>query len=180
MRSPSFYKTCALALSLIAAAGCSKDGGSDGVDAATQDMRAATATATLVVNEVFPHGADELTDPDWVEIKNIGQATADLSGYQIQDDKTKMMLPDGLTLGAGAYLVIDCDDSPDGGATDRIHAPFKLGSEDEFYLLDPSGNRVDGATWDKTLAPSGKSYGRLPDGTGQFIALTPTPAARNL
>lgn len=165
--------------SLLGAAGCAEQ--SSAADGSTvADMKAAATAGKLVVNEVFAHGSDELTDPDWAELKNIGETELDLSGYQVRDDKTKATLPDGTSLAPGKYLVIYCDDVPDGGATERMHVPFKLGSDDEFYVLDPSGNRIDGATWDATTAPSGKSYGRLPDGTGQFTALTPTAAARNL
>lgn len=172
-----------LAAVLFAAAGCEEPS----TDPAGRDMSTPPANAdqsaavqgSVVVNEIFPHGADERTDPDWVELKNTGGTPIALSGYRVRDDKTPSVLPSGTTIPAGGYLLIYCDDAPDGGATDRIHVPFKLGAKDEFYLLDAAGNRVDSIAWDSTTALSGKSYGRLPDGTGQFNALTPTPGARN-
>ncbi len=165
-------------ISFLCAAGCS-DGKTDSVDAG-QDLAAVITTAQVVINEVFPHGADELTDPDWAELKNTGTTTVDLSGYRVRDDKTSATLPAGTTIAAGAYLVIYTDDVPDGSATDRLHVPFKLGGTDEFYLLSADGNKVDGVTWDATAVPQGKSYGRLPDGTGKFNAITPSRGARNL
>jgi len=65
------------------------------------DMRIAATAGALVINEVFPHGSDELTDPDWAELKNIGATAIDLSGYQVRDDKTKATIPDGTSLSPG-------------------------------------------------------------------------------
>jgi len=148
-------------------------------ESASSDM-GMSVSGQVVVNEVFSSGSDPLSDPDWVELKNIGSSPMDLSGYRVRDDKTTATLPAGTTLAAGKYLLIYCDDAPDGGASDRIHVPFKLGGQDEFYLLAPDGSSIDGVAWNSTLVTSGRSYGRLPDGTGQYLALTPTPGARNL
>lgn len=169
----------AVTVVLLGAAACSEpqteapDGGMSGSDLST------APTPGIVINEIFPHGADELTDPDWVELKNTGDTAVDLSGYRLRDDTTTMTLPAGTTVAAGQYLIIYCDDAPDGGATDRLHAPFKLGKQDELYLLRPDGNKADGLTWDAIAVPTGKSYGRLPDGTGQFNAITPSQNKRN-
>lgn len=135
---------------------------------------------TLVVNEVFPHGADELTDPDWAELKNVSDSEIDLSGYKVRDDTTSADLPAGTRLKPGAYLVILCDDVPDGAATGSIHVPFKLGGGDEFRVVRGDGSTADSVVWVKGTVPDGKSWGRLPDGTGQFAATTPTRGARNL
>lgn len=153
--------------------------GCQGPNAAALDL-AVSEHGQVVVNEVFSSGSDPLTDPDWVELKNIGSSPVDLSGYRVRDEQTTAMLPAGTQIAAGAYLLIYCDDAPDGGARDRIHVPFKLGGQDEFYLLAPDGTSLDGVAWNSTLVSSGRSYGRLPDGIGQYLALTPTPGARNL
>lgn len=161
-------------VSLLFTLGCSS-GGADMLDGG------ATGSATaVVVNEVYPHGADPLTDPDWVELKNTGTAAVDVSGYRVRDSKTTFALPSGTVIPAGGYVVLYCDDVPDGGASDRIHLPFKLGSADQFNFLDPTGVKIDGVSWDAVTAPSGKTIGRLPDGTGLFIPLTPTRSARNI
>jgi hypothetical protein len=157
---------------LFLAGACSS--GSNGGDA---------ATSPVVVNELLPHpGAT--ADPDWAELKNLSDAGIDLSGYAIRDNDVGhlFMLPPGTTIPAGGYLVIYCDDQPDGGAPDVIHAPWKLSASagDEFHLLDPRGNEIDKATFGAGMVPGGRSWGRLPDGTGAFIATTPTRGARNL
>ncbi|MFO0573371.1 MAG: lamin tail domain-containing protein [Polyangia bacterium] len=167
----------ALLLAAAAASGCSSsdeksaDGGAD--------QGAASAAGSVVLNEVSPHGTDALADPDWAEIKNTGSTPIDLSGYKLRDEKSTAILPPGTILGPGQYLIVYCDDVPDGGATDRLHVPFKLGGQDELHLLRPDGTPVDAVLWDAVSAPAGKSYGRLPDGTGAFIALNPTRGTRN-
>ena len=155
----------------LATVGCSSGG--DG-DSAIQNAR------SVVINEVYPHGADPVSDPDWVELKNPTDGTADLSGFVVRDSKTPFSLPAGTTIPAGGYLVVFCDDSPVGAPADRIHLPFKLGGADSFSLLDAAATPISTATWDAVSAPTGKSYGRLPDGTGLFMALTPTRGARNI
>jgi hypothetical protein len=135
----------------------------------------------LVINEVSPHGSDPLTDPDFAEIKNIGGSSIDLSGYKISDDKTTAAIPMGVTIAPGGYVVILCDDAPDGGPMDGVPAPFKLGgSGDAFTLAQPDGTLVDTITWGATTIPKPHSYCRLPDGTGQFAVCTPTKGAPNM
>jgi hypothetical protein len=148
------------------------------LSAAPQDL-SGVSPAAVVINEVFPHGTNELTDPDWAELKNNGTTPMDLSGYRVRDDKTTMTLPAGTTVAPGQYLVMYCDDTPDGGAAGVIHLPFKFGGSDEFWLLSPDGTTVDSVTWKSNNVPAGKSYGRLPDGTGQFAAQTPTRGTAN-
>lgn len=146
------------------------------------DLSVAPADAALssvVVNEVFPHGTDDVTDPDWAELKNISAAAVDLSGYKVRDENTPVALPAGTVLRPGEYLVLYCDDNPDGGNAQVIHLPFKLGSKDEFVLIAPDGSKADGAAWAKDTIPTDKALGRLPDGTGQFTLVKPTKGARN-
>ena len=142
-----------------------------------------SAVGLIVVNEVYPSGSDPATNPDWVEFKNLGTYAFDLASYRVRDDTITSVLPAGsqrTIIQPGGYLLVYCDDLPDGGAIDRVHLPFKLGGKDEFYLLAPDGTQVDGTAWDSTTVTNGRSFGRLPDGTGQFLSLTPTPNARNL
>ena len=165
------------AAALAVVAGCSGSAQTTG-DMTARDLAGAALPKTVVINEVFPHGADVLTDPDWVELKNVSDAAVDLSGYRVRDDKTSFTLPAGTTLDPGKYLVLLCDDQPDGGGA-GLHLPFKLGGSDEFYLQTSDGTKVDGVLWTVDVAPTGKSYGRLPDGTGSFSALNPPRGSRN-
>ncbi len=138
------------------------------------------ASVRVVINEIYASGSDPLSDPDWVELKNLGEGSADLAGYRLRDDKTPFLLPAGAVVPARGYLMIYCDDAPAGAASDRLHAPFKLGGTDELVLLAPDGSTLDGIGWIPSMTSTGRTWGRLPDGTGQYLSLTPTPAARNL
>jgi len=160
--------------------GCGGDSsaGGDG----SIDMGASSGGAAVAINELFAHGSSA-ADPDWAELKNLGSATLDLSGYSVRDKKTSNLtkLPSGTTIAAGGYLVILCSDEADGGVPDGLYVPFGLSGDkgDEFHLLDAAGVELDSAAFADDV-PSDKSWGRLPDGTGSFIRLTPSRGASNL
>lgn len=154
--------------------------GCSGGDAGAAGDGGAAGAVRVVVNEVYVGGSDPLSDPDWAELKNLADSPADLSGYRLRDAKSPFTMPAGTTVPGRGYLMIYCDDVPDGGATDRLHAPFKLGSADELSLLAPDGSVLDSVGWTATMTSAGRTWGRLPDGTGQYLSLTPTPSARNL
>lgn len=135
----------------------------------------------VVINELFAHGQSSI-QPDWAELKNIGSGTVDLSGYLVRDKSTdnRFELPSGSSIPPGGYLVIYCDDQIDGGVADGLHARFKLngGKGDEFHLVAPDGLDVDATSFSGDIAKE-KSWGRLPDGTGGFIPMTPTAGGWN-
>ena len=172
LRSQTRTAVGAACLSLAACTGANETGG-----------QMTSAVGVIVVNEVYPSGSDPVTNPDWVEFKNLGTYAFDLASYRVRDDTITAILPAGTQktiIQPGGYLLVYCDDLPDGAAADRIHLPFKLGGQDEFYLLAPDGTQVDGTAWNSTTVTNGRSFGRLPDGSGQFLSLTPTPNGRNL
>lgn len=146
----------------------------------SQPDQAVQVTKTLVINEVSPNGADPLTDPDWVELKNVSSAPVSLKDFALEDSsKVPAALVDA-TVMAGAYVIINCDDAPDMGGVAGIHVPFKLkGKGDEVHLLI-GGAEMDMTTWGMTDVPDGKSWARLPDGTGAFATATPTKLAENM
>lgn len=124
--------------------------------------------AGLVINEVVAAG-----DPDWFELYNRSDRTLDLSQLTFTDDvtvPTKGAFAPGTTLAPGAYLRIDVADEGAG---------FKLGG-DELVAVYAGTGLIDEVDWDEGDAPKGKSFGRMPDGTGPFMTLdTPTPGAPN-
>jgi len=136
----------------------------------------------VVINEVYPNGTS-VDDPDWVELKNIGSAAVDLTGFEMRDEKlaNKAPLPDGTAIDAGGYLVVKCVHPPEGGVVEGLYVPFKLSdsSGDEVHLLGVGGADVDATIFGDDV-PSDKSWARLPDGTGTFVRATPTKGASNL
>lgn len=142
------------------------DAGTSG-DAGTPD---AGPSVGLVINEVVASG-----DPDWFELYNGGGQPVDLSGVTFTDDPTtptKGRFPAGTTLGPRSFLRVDVGDTQTG---------FSLGADEELALFSATGARLDSVDWNDGDSPKGKSFGRLPDGSGAFQTLnTPTSGVPNL
>jgi hypothetical protein len=115
---------------------------------------AAGAPSGVVINEIVSSGGDP---GDWVELMNTGTAPVDVSGWSILDDNdthSAVPLPNGSTIDAGGFLVVD-----------ESTLGFGLGSQDSATLFDAEHQVVDSYAWS---AHAGTSYGRCPNGTGEF------------
>ncbi|WEO78828.1 lamin tail domain-containing protein [Cryobacterium sp. SO2] len=111
------------------------------------------------LNEIESSGG---TPGDWVELVNNGSTGADISGFVVKDndDTHAVVLPNGTSIAAGGYLAIDVD--VDGG--------FGLGGADTARLFAADGSTLlDSYSW---TAHAATSYGRCPDGTGDFAVTT--------
>lgn len=146
-----------------------EDLGKPGIDAAT-----VSGDSVLVINEVYPHGSDVDTDPDFIELYNRGSGQISLRGYKVRDDGgTWTTLPDDAVIAAGGMYLINCDDEAKSGL-DGAHVPFKLGgSGDQAHVAGPDGKELDSVTWGSSAVevPKGQSLGRLPDAKGPFKVL---------
>lgn len=123
------------------------------------------AAATVRINEIESNG-DKVAD--WVELVNTGTANADVSGWKILDNDpahvaTPVVVPAGTTIPAGGHYAI---------YTEIAQSPgFGLGGNDSVTLLKADGTTVvDTYAW---TAHAATTFGRCPDGTGDF-ALTTT------
>ncbi|MEW6381518.1 MAG: lamin tail domain-containing protein [bacterium] len=132
---------------------------------------------SLVINEIV--AADAGGGPDWIELYVLGEDSVHLNDYALIDDSTDRehaFLPD-ITLQPGEFfIVLATDQEPEDGS---FSVPFKLGSDDCVSLYYQDTNIIDVLDWGAGDAPSGASYGRLPDGTGKPRTLTPTPGGVN-
>ena len=144
--------------------------------------------ATLVINEVLARNDLSNPDPqgqyeDWVEIYNGGQEAFDLGGCHLTDrlDEPTMWRvptdrPQATTIAAGGYLIIWLDgDVNDAG----LHASFELAESGErVALFDADGRTLlDKIEFGPQTADV--SFGREPDGTNNWVTLTPSPGASN-
>lgn len=129
-------------------------------------VQGSPAMGEVVINEVESNG----DDTDWVEFYNVGDAPIDLSGYGLKDDNDTrdFTIAEGTVLAPGAFLVLD------DGAFD-----FGLGGADEVRLYAPDGTTLVASYAWPAHAPT--TYGRCPDGTGDFQVTTlSTRGAPNL
>jgi hypothetical protein len=103
----------------------------------------------------------------------------DISGFYLSDDSTDLtqwQFPTGTSIGANDYLIIWADD--DAGQT-GLHANFKLSAGGEnVYLSDTAGNVLGAVNY--TTQVTDTTYGRFPNGTGNFRTLPPTFNAENM
>ena len=100
-------------------------------------------SANLVISEFLASNQSGLTDaagdhPDWIEIHNAGDATANLNDYFLTDnsgDPEKWRFP-VQNLSAGAYLVVfaDSTNTPPVANTE-LHTNFSLGASGEYLGL---------------------------------------------
>ena len=156
---------------------------------AEHEFHTLTATSTnpevgdLVINEFMASNDETAADQDgefddWIELYNNGTSMIDLAGYALSDDVeelTKFIFPAGASIEAGEYLVVWAD-----GDTDQegLHADFKLSASGEtVFLIDPMLEIIDEVTYFDQTADI--SYGRFPNGTGNFQELAPTYNAEN-
>ncbi|WP_169800006.1 lamin tail domain-containing protein, partial [Herbiconiux solani] len=135
---------------------------------ATAAAAAADGTAAVRINEVESSGG---TPGDWIELVNTGSAAADLSGLVLKDndDSHAFILPTGTSIAVGAFLAVDVD----------VKGGFGLGAADSARLFSSDGSTLlDSYSW---TAHATTTYGRIPDGTGDFTTTgAPTKGAANI
>ena len=134
----------------------------------------------VVINELLAGNASATLDPDyknfvpWVELHNTGGSAVNLGGYRLTDDldtPTRWIIPSGVTIPAGGYLILWLD-----GQGSGRHAPYVLDMSGELGLFMPDGTPVDTLTFGPQL--SDVAYGR--NGSGDWRYYDPaTPGAAN-
>lgn len=87
---------------------------------------------------------------------------------------TKWKFPTGTILAKNAYMIVWAD----ADSTKNLHTNYKLSSEGETVVLS-SPDKVIINEVKYPLATSSQSYGRIPNGTGEFFLTTPTFRAEN-
>ena len=148
------------------------DGGdaTDGVDGtidATDGVDVPEAPAVIVVNEIMVEAL--AGGSDWVEVLNLGTGNANLAGWGIaRANGAKSILP-AVTVPPGGYYVVEAA------------LGFDLLAADGIRLTAPNGDLVEEESWQAGDAAPGSSWGRFPNGTGDFKSLaTATKGAENV
>ncbi|WP_083958070.1 lamin tail domain-containing protein [Herbidospora mongoliensis] len=116
---------------------------------------AADPVPSIKVNEVESNGG---TPGDWAELTNTGTTPVDVSGWIVKDndDTHVFTIAAGTTVAPGAFLPVDVETSYGLGGADSVRV----------FLADGT-TLVDTYTW---AAHAPITWGRCPDGTGEFAA----------
>lgn len=141
------------------------------------------AAGAVVINEFLAANDQGVTDPagqyeDWIELYNTTSEDISLEGVFLSDDATnpdKWAFP-AATIPAGGFLLLWADEDQN---QEGLHTNFKLSKSGEEILL----SNTDGSIIDEVVFGAQEtdvSWGRCPDGTGAFTAMTPTPGSANL
>ncbi len=138
----------------------------------------------IVINELMAINQSTIQDAnlqyeDWIELHNRTNVVQSLDGLYLTDNFSNMQkwfFPVGLTIPANGYFTIWADEDSSQAGT---HCNFKLGGTGEQVMLSTSaGVILDSISYGQQVADI--SYGRYPNGTGNFVAMPPTYGAMNV
>jgi len=137
----------------------------------------AAPTQLVFLNELMAENVSTVnnggTYPDWVELRNPGGGSVNITGWSLTDDGNarKFVFP-ATTIPAGGYLTVWCDTN----STPGLHTGFSLDRDGETVsLYDASTNRIDALTYGLQLA--NYSVGKI---SGNWALTTPTTNAANI
>lgn len=119
------------------------------------------------INELFPDPKEGGEKGEFIELRNLGDRGADVSGFVLRDASKsgKYVLPEGSVIAANGYLIVS-----------RAESGLSLNNTDEtVFLSDPSGNPVDSASYGSTKEEASYSH----DGSSFRWSRYLTPAAPN-
>ncbi len=117
---------------------------------------------------------------DWIELYNSSSKTVSLAGYGLSDKESKpykYTFPEDASIGADQRLIVFCD-SLIPQIPRQYTAPFGLSTNGETLILTaPDGSSADTVTFG--IMKANVTYGRVPDGSGDFAMMSMTPGAPN-
>ena len=146
----------------------------------------------LVFNEI---GA---VDGDYLELINIGPNPIDIGGYRLVDEQSgapradqQVVFEAGAQIAPGEILLIQAGLGADAlpgertecgpGAPPRCYyAAWRISNTngESVYVLSPTGERVLQYDYPAAAIELG-AWGRIPDGTGEFVNSDRTPGQPN-
>lgn len=140
----------------------------------------------VAINEVMASNATTIADEngdyeDWIELYNFGAEPQNLAGFGLSDNYDnpfKWVFPETV-IQPGQFLLVWASGKNRTDPVSELHTNFSISATGEEILL----TRPDSVLLDElvpTPVPTDVSYGRYPDGTGQwrFFTIT-TPGEPN-
>ncbi len=149
-------------------------------------IASSSITENIVINEFLAINntinTDEFSEyDDWLELYNNSSDTINLNNHYLSDDPDNLtkwkFSNDDILIAPDNYLLIWCDNDESQGA---LHTNFKLSGGGEFIILtNPDGESViDTLAFGEQLEDI--SFGRFPDGSSQWVEMSPTPGYSNI
>lgn len=140
--------------------------------------------AVVVLNEIKGEGSGD----DFIELYNLGPGQKTLSGYKLADNSNAFVFPEGTLIPEGGYVLLLIGDLLVPGGPFMCFTPYltcfhdtgwgiSQNGEDVFFR-DPGNQQLDTTNYPLSVV-DGESWGRYPDGTGDFVVTDPTPEADN-
>lgn len=132
----------------------------------------------LVLNEL--NGNDK-----FIELYNKGSEKIPLAGVYIEKDGKNVWEAEGITLEAGAYLLLYSEDviatdHPEYEGSGLVFASgLSAKKAVRVQLFTPTGLSIDDFNLVDYTTPASASYSRCPDGTGPWTYADATPKATN-
>ncbi|MCD4696487.1 MAG: CotH kinase family protein, partial [Bacteroidales bacterium] len=136
----------------------------------------------VVLNEFLADNDSTVPDQDgeyddWIELYNNTVDDIPLSGMYLSDDYSqpeKWVFPDTI-IPANSFLIIWADED---GSQEGLHANFKLSKlGEEIIFSNFDGIVLDSISFGEQFADT--SFGRYPNGTGNFVFMPPTFGLEN-
>ncbi len=119
----------------------------------------------VVINEVYPNPEGEDFEGEFIELYSFEEGEVDLTGWYLEDGGANYTLSG--TIGSGEFKVLW-----------RNETEIALNNNgDEIKLYDSTGKLVDEIVYETST--EGKSWARIPDGTGEFQEANPSPGEEN-
>lgn len=136
----------------------------------------------VVLNEFLAQNdhwnLDEYSDrEDWIELYNKTNLVLDLSNVYLSNKAnaiSKWKLPAGTTIMPNGYLTVFADDD---SLEQIFHTNFNLSKDSGTIILSNGNVILDSVNYYTQLSDT--SWGRLPNGTGNFTYLIPTYGYEN-
>ncbi len=119
----------------------------------------------ILFNELVPNPDGNDTNDEFIEVKNAGKVSTDLSGWSITDQRKTFRIPENTVLESGETFALFRPDT-------KIALKNSGGV---LYLLDPSGTIRNGVQYDS--AKAGESWSRNEKNRWQWT--DPTPGEDN-
>lgn len=136
----------------------------------------------VVLNELVASNATIVTQngllTDWIELRNLGNDSVDLSGWHLSDNlfkPTKWTIPEGVVIGANGYILFNASNV--GVGLETNFGLSALGETITFY--DDQLQLQDSVSYPE-LVPDA-AYGRFKDDSSIWVIQYPaSPAAKNM